>query len=161
MKWLHGSKATSHTVHNDANLLRYLYQAGSMLCIRHLYGSISLHHAYVIVTQCCASMTKCYQASICSSLLCRHQNYGSVLCTMAQCCGSMAHCMMCIRHQYGSMLWIRHQYVSMVCIRHQFGSMLCIRHYGSSGIATIEAVRQCGSLISNVLKLCKHCLISL
>ena len=93
-------------------------QYDTMLCSRHqkLYGSISLHHASIIMAQCCATMAHaiCYQASyvaqccascinmasiICimhqyGSVLCirvRHQNYGSILCTMAQSCASTAH----------------------------------------------------------------------
>ena len=119
-------------------------------------SSISLHHAYVIVIQCCASKTQCYQASICSSIVCiRHQyscasliwhnavRHASI---MAQFVTNLHHasklCLSPVHH--GSMLCnhgslhdvhqasgrlnavIRHQYGLMVCIRHLCG---CIRHH--------------------------------
>ena len=105
--------------------------------IRHQHGSISLYHAYVIVTQCCAPMTQCYQASIYSSMLCiRHQyscasimaQFGSLICIMHQNYGSVPYTMaeLCIHGSLHDVL--RHQYGSMLCIRHQCGCALCINN---------------------------------
>ena len=108
---------------------------------------------YYCAITCVAGISDVHQASIWLSM---HQNYGSVLCTIAQ-MQSIPISMMSIRYQYGLILklCIRHQwcasginmefcsiiasYVNMtqfrsiICILHQYGSVLCIMHqnYGS------------------------------
>ena len=50
-------RATLIDYHQYSSVLCIRHQYGSMLCIRnHNYGSISLHHASIIMAQCCASI---------------------------------------------------------------------------------------------------------
>ena len=121
-------------------------QYGSMLCIRHHnYGSISLHHASVVIWLMLC-MAQYYQASICGSMLCIRDQYGSIW------LNSLHHASIWLSTVYhASKLWLNPMHHgSILCIHRSiccasgisvaqcFASgidmalyMLCIRDYGS------------------------------
>ena len=104
---------------------------------------------------CYASIAQCYQASICSSLLCIRHQYSCASCmnNMVQCCGSginMAQCsasginmaqswhsVLCIRHQCGCASYINMarcyastaQWCASGIIMAKYGSMLCSHQF--------------------------------
>ena len=118
-----------------SSMLCTRHQYGSMLCIRHHnYGSISLHHASVIMAHCCASMAQWYQASICGSMLCIRHQYG---------CASginmaVHHALLWLNSVYHGSIWLNnlhHASVWLSTVHHAsklwhnpvyHGSMLCI-----------------------------------
>ena len=144
------------------------YQAsicGSMLHIRHQYGCAS-----------CINLAQYYASCInmpqFRSIICiMHQNYGPILCTMAQCCASTAYRyasgISMARYALGInvavhasiILWLNAVHpCAMMCIRHRYGLMLCIRHqYGS---IWLNAVHQASLWHNNAVtaQTCASCI---
>ena len=98
---------------------------------------------YASMAQICASCIN--MAQFCSITCIIHQNYGPILCTLAQCCESMAQCyqasicgsLLCNKHQYGCascnnmpqccasyIVWLKFRLI--ICIMHQYGWVMCM-----------------------------------